>query len=78
VTEEPAAALAAPAVQTAPARTAARPARRKAAAPAAAPQPAQPAPVVIIRESAPQHAAPKPDRLDDIDLYKTANEAIMN
>lgn len=76
VIEEPAAALAAPAAQ--PARTAARPARRKSAAPAAAPQPAQPAPVVIIRESAPQHAAPRPDTLDDIDLYKTANEAIMN
>jgi hypothetical protein len=38
----------------------------------------EPAPAIIIREPAPQPAPTAVDRLDDIDLYKTANEAIMN
>ena len=72
-----------PAARPAPARRVFRsaPRARTAPAPAQAPAAVAPAPaperVIIIREPAPQPAA-KPDRLDDIDLYKTANDAIMD
>lgn len=67
------------AVRSKPAPRATRTPRANKPAPAAVSvDTPEPAPVIIIREPAPQPAPAAVDRLDDIDLYKTANEAIMN